>query len=97
MTNATPKEHSEPNQRPGWLESNVRLICWALVVMCIGSLIAEVIWHGVFFDKKHPAHFPLENVYFYSAALGFIAFVVVVFLGKTLRLIIQRPEDYYDQ
>ena len=97
MTDATPTEQNHTNDSPSWFERNVRLICWALVAMCVGSLVAEIIWHGTFFDKKHPAHFPLENIYFYSAAFGFIAFVAVVFLGKTLRLIIQRPEDYYDK
>ena len=42
------------------------------------------------------AHFELENFKGFQAIFGFVAFVVVVFLGMGLRLIIERKEDYYD-
>lgn len=96
MTN-TPSPHASAPGQPSWFERNVRLIIIGLVVACVLSLVAEVIWHGTFFDEKHPAHFELENTYFYSAGLGFLAFIAVVFLGKLLRPVIKRPEDYYDQ
>ncbi|MDG2015010.1 MAG: hypothetical protein P8J33_16010 [Pirellulaceae bacterium] len=96
MTN-TPSDHAPAPDNPSWFERNVSLIIVGLVVACVLSLLAEVIWHSTFFDEKHPAHFKLENTYFYSAGFGFCAFVAVVFLGKLLRPIIKRPEDYYDQ
>lgn len=83
---------------PSWFErqANVRLIIWSLMIACAGLLLAEWLL-GPFHDDHHPAHFDIEHVFGYQALLGFVAFVVVVFLGTGLRLIIKRPEDYYDR
>ena len=86
--------HSK-NTDPDWIESNVNLIIGGLVLACAATLIAEVICRP-FFDDHHPAHFELENVFGFQAAFGFVAFVVVVFLGRLLRVFIRRDEDYYD-
>ncbi len=79
-----------------WFERNVSLLIILLIVACIGTLVAELIFCP-FFDEHHPAHFDIENIFGYQAAIGFIAFVAVVFLGRFLRLIIRREEDYYDR
>ncbi len=88
-------KHETENLEPSWFERNVQLIIVGLVVACIGTLIAEWICRP-FFDDHHPAHFPIENVFGFQAAFGFVAFVAVVFLGRLLRLVIKRDEDYYD-
>jgi len=78
---------------PSWFEkkSNLRLMIIGLVVVCIGLLLAEFT-----FENNH-AHFPkYENMFGFQALFGFVAFVVIVFLGMGLRLIIERGEDYYD-
>ncbi len=92
-------ENSETNS-PSWFEkrTNVNLLIVGLVVACLALLAVELIFGGSFYDDHHPMHFPkVEKVFGYQALLGFVAFVVVVFLGTMLRLLIRRSEDYYDQ
>jgi hypothetical protein len=87
--------HKTEKTEPSWFERNVNLLIVGLVVACASTLVAELIFRP-FFDDHHPAHFEIENVFGFQAALGFVAFVVVVFLGRLLRLVIKRDEDYYD-
>jgi uncharacterized membrane protein len=78
-----------------WFERNVNLISIGLLVACGLTLVAQ--WYpGLGYDEHHPAHFPQEQWFGFQAAFGFVAFVVIVFLGRGLRLIVKRPEDYYD-
>jgi len=88
--NEAPQEKSD--DRTSWFEKpgNVRLIIIALVVICAGLVLAEF-----FYTNPHP-HFDLEEVFGIHAIVGFVAFVTVVFLGKGLRVLIKRREDYYD-
>jgi len=37
-----------------------------------------------------------ESMFGFQAWVGFIAFVVIVFLGRLLRPIVRRRENYYD-
>lgn len=95
----TEKQHHDIDEsQASWFErpGNIRLMIWGLVLTCIGLLVAEFLF-SPFFDDHHPAHFEIENIFGYQAAIGFAAFVCVVFLGKFLRLIIRREEDYYDR
>lgn len=92
-------ERSEKqNETLSWFEkrANVNGLIIALVAACVVLLIVELIFGGSFYDH-HPMHFPLEKMFGYQALLGFGAFVVVVFLGTMLRLVIRRREDYYDR
>jgi hypothetical protein len=83
--------HGNSDAEPGWIGRQAPLV--------IGLLAAELVcvFFHPFFDEHHPAHFGIENVFGYQAVIGFVAFVGVVFLGKLLRLFVQRPEDYYDR
>ena len=85
--------HEPVDGRTSWFEKpgNVRLIIIALVVVCAALVVAEF-----FYTNPHP-HFDLEQVFAIHAIVGFVAFVTVVFLGKGLRLLIKRREDYYDE
>tara|TARA_R110002049_G_scaffold27321_3_gene94459 strand:+ start:110664 stop:110939 length:276 start_codon:yes stop_codon:yes gene_type:complete len=74
-------------ERPG----NIRLMIGLLVLTCAGLVAADL-----FYENPHP-HFDLEKTFGFQAWFGFVAFVAVVFLGRLLRLIIKRPEDYYDR
>ena len=78
-------------ERPG----NIRLMIGLLIFACLAVLAAEW-WWGPFFDEHHPAHFEVENVFGFQAVFGFVAFVVIVFLGKWLRPLLKREGDYYD-
>ena len=39
---------------------------------------------------------PIEDSFMFPAVFGFLAFLFIVQLGKWLRLMIMRPEDYYE-
>ena len=38
---------------------------------------------------------PIEDSFMFPAIFGFLAFMLIVQVGKWLRLMIMRPEDYY--
>ena len=38
---------------------------------------------------------PIEDSFMFPAIFGFLAFMFIVQVGKWLRLMIMRPEDYY--
>lgn len=80
------------NNEPSWFEKpkNINLLIGALVLTCIGLVLADLMYHN-----DHP-HFPIEKTFGFQAWFGFAAFVIVVFLGRGLRLIVKRGEDYYD-
>jgi uncharacterized membrane protein len=82
-------------ESPSWFERNVNTIIIGLIVACVLTVLAQLVFP--MFDEHHPPHFPqYENMIGFQAIFGFAAFVIVVFLGKGLRLIIKRKEDYYD-
>lgn len=82
-----------PDDRPGWFDrpENVRKLIIGLIVVCVVVVVAELI-----FPNDHP-HFPIEKIPGFQAAFGFAAFVIVVMLGKALRVVVSREEDYYDR
>ena len=98
-TNSKPDSQASENS---WFERNVNLIILGLFVACAATLIAQAMceFHlfGLhpLFSEEHPAHFKLESVFGFQALFGFTAFVVVVFLGRFLRIFVKRNEDYYD-
>ncbi len=84
----------KPTTEPSWFEKprNIHWMIGGLVVACLALVLADL-----FYENPHP-HFPKwENVIGFQAWFGFIAFVVIVFLGRLLRVIVRRPEDYYDR
>ena len=86
--------NTESNRNePSWFErpGNIRLMIAALVVCCVVLAAADL-----FYENPHP-HFEIEKNFGFQAWFGFLAFVIVVFLGRFLRLIVKRPEDYYDR
>lgn len=68
---------------------NVRRVIQGLLVLCGILLAADFVFH------RHVAH-PWEETFAFYAIYGFVACVVLVLLAKGLRLIVMRPEDYYD-
>lgn len=87
--------HNAEQQSPSWFERNVNLICVGLMIACALTVVAQLVFP--MFDEHHKPHFPkYEEFIGFQAIFGFAAFVIVVFLGKGLRLIIKRKEDYYD-
>ena len=75
-----------------WAErpENIRKLIFGLVVACVAVSFADL-----FYTNPH-AHFEIESTFAFQAWFGFVTFVVIVFLGRVLRLFVSRPEDYYD-
>lgn len=78
--------------RTSWFDNpaNVRKIVIGLIVICGIALLSDLLY-----TNDHP-HFSLETIFGFQAWVGFLAFVVIVFLGRFLRTIVRREENYYD-
>ena len=100
MNSTEPNPSKSDNHLPddsSWFERNVNTIIIGLVIACVLTALAQLdVIYGLGFDEHHPPHFRQETWFGFQALFGFIAFVVVVFLGRALRLIVARSEDYYD-
>lgn len=92
--NDNSKDESHASDQ-SWLERNVNLVIMGLVIACIATLVAQLVFSPLFSDE-HPAHFEIETFFGFEAIFGFVAFVAVVFLGWLLRFFVKRDEDYYD-
>ena len=79
---------SEP---PRWLDSkrNVDKIVYSLYAVCAFLLLIDPFVH------KH-GYFEIEHVWGFYGIYGFVGCVFLVLAAKVLRLIVMRPEDYYD-
>ena len=88
------QQDPDTSGQPSWFErpANVRRLIIGLVVACVLLTLADL-----FYTNPHPHFEPLETSFGFQAWFGFVAFVVVVFLGRGLRLIVGRSEDYYDR
>lgn len=86
------KKKAKPE--PSWFEepANIRMMIIGLIVVCVGLVLAEFTYEN---DHMHFKEY--ESIPGFQAVFGFVAFVVIVFLGMGLRLIIKRDEDYYDR
>lgn len=82
--------HATPDDA-SWFErpKNIRLMVIALVLVCAALALADL-----FYSNPHP-HFAIESSFAFQAWFGFVTFVVIVFLGRLLRMIVSRSEDYY--
>ena len=72
---------------------NANKIWYGLVVVCVLLIVGDFGYHAFLHDKH--GYFMFETAIGFHAAYGFGAFVFVVLLGKELRKLIMRPEDYY--
>lgn len=93
MTPNDPSVSQHSGASPSFFErpENVRRLIWGLVATCVLLVLADF-----FYTNPHPHFEPLETSLGFQAWFGFLAFAVVVFLGKMLRLVIMRDEDYYE-
>jgi hypothetical protein len=78
--------------RKYWLDDsrNVTRIFWSVWIVCGLLFVADA-----FYDK-HP-HFTAEGWFGFYGIFGFVACVGLVLAAKALRVILKRPEDYYDK
>lgn len=78
--------------RKYWLDEprNVKKVYWSVFVICGLLFVADGFYH------KHP-HFEAEHWFGFYGIFGFVACVGLVLAAKVLRIILKRPEDYYDK
>jgi hypothetical protein len=82
---------SGPNQnRPSKLTNMGSTFSKLLVVVGVILFALE------FFIHRHGVN-GVEEVFMFPAIYGFLAFLLIVQVGKWLRLAIMRREDYYDE
>ncbi|GAB5499954.1 MAG: hypothetical protein PsegKO_22650 [Pseudohongiellaceae bacterium] len=80
------------DNKPGWAEDPVihQRIRYFLFALCGVLVIADLIVH------RH-TYLPVEELPAFYAFYGFAALVGVVVLAKSLRQLVGRSEDYYQQ
>jgi hypothetical protein len=83
---------SDPGERRYWLDDmrNVDKLVYALYVVCAGLLLIDL------FVPKH-GPFAIEHWFGFYGIYGFVACVGLVLAARALRVIVMRPEDYYDR
>lgn len=69
---------------------NVKKLLYSLYVSCAILILLDFIVH------RHVSH-PWEQLLGFYSIYGFIGCVSIVFGSKWLRILVKRPEDYYDR
>lgn len=75
-----------------WLDSkaNVTKVYRGVWIACIALLAVEPLVH------LHP-HFEVEHLFGFYGFYGLVACVALVLAAKALRVVLMRPENYYDE
>lgn len=73
-----------------WLDDmgNVKRLYQGLIAVCVLLFAADFIY------ERH-GHFSFEHLWGFYGLFGFIAFSIVIFGSKALRVLIKRDETYY--
>lgn len=79
-------------ERERWLDrkQNIDKVYWGVWSLCALLLLVEPLMH------KH-GEFSFEDWFGFHAGFGFVACIGLVLAAKMLRVILRRPEDYYDR
>ncbi len=87
-----PPAHRPPGEPAYWLDhpGNVDRLVWTLYAIC-----ALLLGIDVFVHKHGP--FAIEHLFGFYGVFGFVACVGLVLAARALRVILMRPEDYYDR
>jgi cytochrome bd-type quinol oxidase subunit 2 len=83
---------ARPAERERWLDrsENVTKVYWSVWAICALLVAAQVFVH------MH-GHFAAEEWFGFHGWFGFVACVALVIAAKGLRVLLKRPEDYYDR
>ncbi len=79
-------------ERDYWLDrkENVTKVYWGVWGLCALLFLVEPLVH------KH-GDFSFENLFGFHGWFGFVACVGLVLAAKLLRVVLKRPEDYYER
>lgn len=95
-SDARPEEvraaHAREGEPARWLDDrrNVNKIIYTVYAICAVLLLIDPLVH------KH-GPFEIEHWWGFYGIYGFVGCVFLVLAAKVLRLIVMRPEDYYDR
>ena len=91
-----PKDNPDTYPRLGrmmmWVDrpGSANKIFWALAIVCGLLFLAD------FAYEKH-GHFDVEYIPGAYGIYGFLGFTALILLAKGLRVLIKRPEDFYEE
>lgn len=79
-------------ERRYWLDDkrNVDKVYWGVWAICAVLLLVEPLVH------KH-GEFAFEGLFGFHGWYGLVACVALVLAAKGLRVLLKRPEDYYER
>jgi len=80
---------SKPSQKTLDMQRLGRHFTWFLIAIAVLLVGLELVVH------RHGVA-AIEDSFMFPALYGFLAFLFIVQVGKWLRLMIMRPEDYYE-
>lgn len=80
---------SKPSQKTLDMQRLGRHFIWFLSAIAVLLVGLELVVH------RHGVA-AIEDSFMFPALYGFLAFLFIVQVGKWLRLMIMRPEDYYE-
>ena len=91
-TEPHPGAEAAPDGRRYWLDDmrNVDKLVYGLYAICAGLLLIDIL------VPKH-GPFAIEHWLGFYGVYGFVACVGLVLAARALRVILMRPEDYYDR
>ena len=80
-----------PEHERTWIDDpkNVNRIVYALYAVCAFLILIDPLVH------KH-GKFEIEHYFGFYGFYGFVGCVFLVLAAKALRIVLMRPEDYYD-
>ena len=84
-------EH-KPSVDPVWTERIVR----TLYAVCAAFVLVDLVAFATGWPFHKHGHYGFEQIPGFHAAYGFVSCVTLVLLAKELRVLLMRPEDYYD-
>lgn len=85
-------ENKIHDPRTYWLDNpgNVRKLVWAIFGVCVLLFLADAVYH------KH-SYFMAEDLFGFYAFYGFFVSVALVLIGRLMRAVLKRDEEYYDK
>lgn len=89
-TSSPPSSPTPLQQAPYLFDNprNIKRVLRLLYLSCAGLLLLDFILH------RHIEH-PWEQLMGFYALYGFVGCVVLVLLAKGMRVVLKRPENYY--
>ncbi|MCA9576079.1 MAG: hypothetical protein R3B40_25130 [Polyangiales bacterium] len=79
---------------PSVIERNAVNIQRAVVAVCVLLVLGDVAF--AFLGHRH-THFGFEGYIGVYGAIGFVSYVGLVLSAKVLRMLVMRPEDFYER